>query len=114
RALERQVAPPRAEAVRSTLTAEQIQRVTAELTYEARQIVQAAGVAVYLQAPGEQAYRATFSWESDHPIPSSTTSLPRAFHEIAERGRSVYTPDLTSVANAAGTADALRGLVGVP
>jgi diguanylate cyclase (GGDEF)-like protein len=114
RALERQAPPPRAEAVRSALTAEQIQRVIAELTYEARQIVQAAGVAVYLQAPGEQAYRATFSWESDHPIPSSTTSLPRAFHEIAAHGRSVYTPALTPAANAAGTGDALRGLVGVP
>jgi len=114
RALERQVPPPKAEPVRSALTAEQIQRVTAELTYEARQIVQAAGVAVYLQAPGEQAYRATYSWESDRPIPSSTTSLPRAFHEITEHGRSVYTPSVTPEANAAGTGDALRGLVGVP
>ena len=73
------------------LDCEQVQRVTAELTYAARQIMQAAGVAVYLQAPGEQAYRATFSWDSDHPIPHATTSLPRAFHEIAEHGRTVHT-----------------------
>jgi diguanylate cyclase (GGDEF)-like protein len=100
RALVRQAPPPTVEAVRPVLTAEQVQRITAELTYAARQIVQAAGVAVYLQAPGEQAYRATFSWDSDQPIPHSTTSLPRAFHEIAEHGRS--------------SGDALRGLIGVP
>jgi diguanylate cyclase (GGDEF)-like protein len=113
-ALGRQAPAARPEAVKPLLSGEQVQRLIAALTYEARQIAGAAGVAVYLRPPGEPTYRATFAWESDQPVPHSTTTLPRAFHEIATSGRKVIAVDSPSAAPGRNTTDALSGVVGVP
>ena len=97
-------------------TAEQVHRVTSELSYRAKQISPAPGVAVYLRAPGEHSYRADVSWNSDQAMPHSPLHLPRAFAEVVARGRTVISADLgmDSVLSGRDAQDALRGVVGCP
>lgn len=97
-------------------TAEQVHRVTSELNYRAQQISRAPGVAVYLRAPGEDSYRASFSWNSDQAMPHSPFHLPRVFAEITTHGRTVVSADLgmNSGLMGHGAQDALRGVAGCP
>lgn len=97
-------------------TAEQVHRVTSELNYRAQQISPAPGVAVYLRAPGEDSYRASFSWNSDQAIPHSPFHLPRVFAEVTTHGRTVVSADLGMNSGPMGhdAQDALRGVAGCP
>jgi diguanylate cyclase (GGDEF)-like protein len=97
-----------------TWSPEQLQRVMAELTYRVQHLVNTPGVAVYLRAPGEHTYRASFSWNSDGLMPHSSSHIPRAFQEIATTGRTVVARDLKLHVADAGQPDAVRGLAAVP
>ena len=92
---------------------EQVQRVITELTYRVQHLVNTPGVAVYLRAPGERTYRASFSWNSNGLMPHSSSHIPKAFHEIAATGRTVVARDLQLHAGDAGQTDAVRGLAAV-
>lgn len=114
--LERKVvaSPPPAPAAH--WDAEELQRVMSELAYRTKQLVNTPGVAVYMHGPGDRAYRASFSWNSENLMPHSPYHLPRAFEEIAASGQAVITRDLAIVPNAAGieARDGVRGLAGFP
>lgn len=100
----------------SRWAAEELQRVMSELTYKTKQIVDTPGIAVYMHGPGERAYRASFSWNSEHLMPYSPCHLPRAFEEVTMSGRVVVTRDLAMVSSADenDARDAVRGLAGFP
>lgn len=114
--LERKViaAPPPAPP--SRWLAEELPRVMSELAYRTKQIVHTPGVAVYMHGPGDSAYRASFSWNSENLMPHSPGHLPRAFEEVARSGRAVITRDFAIVPDAAGSEvrDGVRGLAGFP
>lgn len=116
--LERRLAPADAVVEKSPArwTPEQVHRVTSELNYRAQQISRAAGVAVYLRAPGEDAYRASFSWNADQAMPHSPLHLPQAFAEVATHGRTFVSTDLGTSSGLLGhdAKDALRGVAGCP
>ena len=114
--LERRVAPEPADEVSASpaWSPEQLQRVMAELTYRVQHLVNTPGVAVYLRAPGERTYRASFSWNSDGLMPHSSSHIPKAFQEIATTGRTVVVRDLKLLVPDAGQYDAVRGLAAVP
>ncbi len=100
----------------SRWAADELQRVMSELTYNAKQIVNLPGVAVYMHAPGDRAYRASFSWNSQNLMPHSPCHLPQAFDEIALSGRVVIERDFANAPNTADqdSRDAVRGLAGFP
>lgn len=116
RCLERRVAPAPENQVSASpaWSPEQLQRVMAELTYRVQHLVNTPGVAVYLRAPGERTYRASFSWNSDGLMPHSSSQIPKAFEEIATTGRTIVARDLTPLVADAGQQDAVRGLAAVP
>jgi len=93
---------------------EQLQRVMAELTYRVQHLVNTPGVAVYLRAPGERTYRASFSWNSDGLMPHSSSHIPKAFQDIATTGRTVVVRDLNQAVADDGQHEAIRGLAAVP
>ena len=66
-----------------------------ELSHKARQLSSAAGVAVYLKAPGETRFRASVSWTSEAPIPNIPAWMPYVFNSVVETGRALLMPDLT-------------------
>ncbi|HET9702414.1 MAG TPA: GAF domain-containing protein [Vicinamibacterales bacterium] len=89
----------------------------AELANRARQLCGSPGVAVYMRAPGETRFHASFTWMSDDLMPHSPVHLPRAFERIIQTGESIVARDVA--ANDRGgspelTDDAVRGFAGVP
>ncbi|MEO7158734.1 MAG: diguanylate cyclase [Vicinamibacterales bacterium] len=89
-----------------------------DLSNRARQLCGTPGVAVYMKAPGDTRFRATFAWISDDLMPHSPHHLPRAFERITQTGESIVSRDLRAgeadAAAAGDGADAVRGLAGVP
>jgi diguanylate cyclase (GGDEF)-like protein len=88
----------------------------ADLANRARQVCGTPGVAVYMRAPGEARYRASFTWMSDDLMPHSPVHLPRAFDRISQSGESIVVRDvaLDSAASPDDAYDAVRGFAGVP
>lgn len=94
-----------------------IRQRMAELANRARQLCGSPGVAVYMRAPGETRFHASFTWMSDDLMPHSPVHLPRAFERIIQTGESIVARDVA--ANDRGgspelTDDAVRGFAGVP
>ena len=96
----------------------EIEETMNAIVRQARQIVEAPGVAVYLKEPGETRFRACFKWSSDELMPQSPYFIPRAFNRIRESGETVVIPDLIDVRSgnvpAAAATDPVQGLIGVP
>jgi len=93
-------------------------RTIADLLARARQVCGAAGIAVYLRAPGQMQFRASVTWTSEVPMPDSPPHIPRVFDIVLETGDALVFPDLDedsipglprSLAS-----DEVRGLVAVP
>lgn len=90
------------------------QRMT-DLSSRARQLCGTPGVAVYMRAPGDTRFRATFAWVSDDLMPHSPHHLPSAFERITQTGEIVVSRDLGGQADPGGDGqDAVRGVAGVP
>lgn len=88
-----------------------------DLAHRARQLCGTPGVAVYMRAPGETRFHASFTWMSDDLMPHSPVHLPQAFDRITQTGQSIVARDVTADAHAASpelTDDAVRGFAGVP
>ena len=95
---------------------DKIMKVLADQT---RRLSDAPGVAVYLKAPGDTAFRTLLSWASEDSIPHLPHALPRAFNHVVETGRAVMLPDIREMARAEdgpqdAIAEAAAGLVAVP
>ena len=89
------------------------------LTDKTRRLSDAPGVAVYLKAPGDTAFRTLLSWASEDSIPHLPHALPRAFNHVVETGRAVMLPDIRDMARSEDApqdaiAEAPGGLVAVP
>ena len=87
-----------------------------DLSSRARQLCGTPGVAVYMKAPGDTRFRATFAWMSDDLMPHSPHHLPRAFDRITQTGEVIVSRDLraTEAEPSEDGPDAVRGLAGVP
>lgn len=95
---------------------DKIMKVLADKT---RHLSDAPGIAVYLKAPGDTAFRTLLSWESEDSIPHVPHALPRAFNHVVETGRAVMLPDIREMAHLDASPqetveDATCGLVAVP
>jgi diguanylate cyclase (GGDEF)-like protein len=117
-ALSPQGMPRAGEPAGSVIEPDDLRQQMTDLSNRARQLCGTPGVAVYMKAPGETRYRATFAWISDDLMPHSPHHLPKAFERITQTGEVVVSRDLrASDADAPTTADgpdAVRGLAGVP
>jgi CheY-like chemotaxis protein/GGDEF domain-containing protein len=113
-------------ALRKTVDiAEQSQATAAETVYatmsglseKARQISQAAGVAVYFRDAPDQRFRSTATWLPDEPTPRSLDPLPIALNRILETHEAMVVMDLAAN-RAPGSpplaADELHSLIAVP
>jgi diguanylate cyclase (GGDEF)-like protein len=109
-----EAAPEKAVAALPSWSAEQLQRVMAELAYRIQHLISTPGVAVYLRGPRERSYRASFSWNSDSVMPHSSAHIPRAFQEVTSTGRSVVARDLQPHVDDVSQSDGVRGLAAVP
>jgi diguanylate cyclase (GGDEF)-like protein len=107
---EREPAPPAAEP-------DNLRQKMEDLANRARQLCGAPGVAVYMRAPNDSRYQASFTWMSDDLMPHSPLHLPQAFERITHSGDSIVMRDVTVAVGAASpelTDDAVRGFAGVP
>ena len=91
----------------------------AALANRAQQLCGVPGVAVYVRAPGEEKFRASFAWSSDDLMPHSPWHLPRAFEHITRTGESLVVRNVSASSDAADWAieyaeDAVQGFAGVP
>ncbi len=94
-----------------------LRKKMADLVNRAQQLCGTPGVAIYLRAPGDVKFRASFAWQSDDLMPHSTWHLPRAFDRITQTGESIVMRDVALDGPAESddsSDDAVRGLVGVP
>jgi diguanylate cyclase (GGDEF)-like protein len=92
-------------------------RIMRALADKTRRLCDAPGVAVYLKAPGDTAFRTLLNWAAEDAIPHVPHALPRAFNHVVETGRAVMLPDIHDMArpNAQDAIeDATCGLVAVP
>jgi diguanylate cyclase (GGDEF)-like protein len=94
-------------------------KVMQVLADKTRRLSDAPGVAVYLKAPGDTAFRTAIGWASEDAIPHLPHALPRAFNHVVETGRAVMLPDIRDMARPDdvpqdAVADATGGLVAVP
>jgi diguanylate cyclase (GGDEF)-like protein len=116
-ALEPEDAAPEEPVVEPSSETDTLRDKMADLANRARQVCGTPGVAVYMRAPGETRYRASFSWISDDLMPHSPLHLPRAFERITQSGESMVVRDVT-LEPADGAPheahDAVRGFAGVP
>ena len=95
---------------------DKIMKVLADQT---RRLSDAPGIAVYLKAPGDTAFRTLLSWASEESIPHLPYALPRAFNHVVETGRAVMLPDIRDMARLEdvpkdAVEESTRGLVAVP
>src|SRR5688500_18182172 len=84
-----------------------------------RHLSDAPGIAVYLKAPGDTAFRTLLSWAAEDSIPHVPHALPRAFTHVVETGRAVMLPYIREMVRVdaspqEGAEDAMCGLVAVP
>jgi diguanylate cyclase (GGDEF)-like protein len=89
------------------------------LADQTRRLSDAPGIAVYLKAPGDTAFRTLLSWASEDAIPHLPYALPRAFNHVVETGRAVMLPDIRDMARpdevpTEAVEESTRGLVAVP
>lgn len=89
------------------------------LADQTRRLTDAPGIAVYLKAPGDTAFRTLLSWASEDSIPHLPYALPRAFNHVVETGRAVMLPDIRDMARSEDVPrdaieESTRGLVAVP
>jgi diguanylate cyclase (GGDEF)-like protein len=118
RVLQTQVDPsvPSSAAAPEDRDGDKFMKVLADQT---RRLSDAPGVAVYLKAPGDTAFRTLLSWASEDAIPHLPYALPRAFNHVVETGRAVMLPDLRDMARSEdvpkeAVEESTRGLVAVP
>jgi CheY-like chemotaxis protein len=97
---------------------DEIHRTMSALSDRARRLSGAAGVAVYLKAPGQSQFRAMVTWTADAPVPDSPPHIPRVVDEVLETGEPLVLPDLSAhTSSGAGRSlapEAIRGLIAVP
>jgi diguanylate cyclase (GGDEF)-like protein len=89
----------------------------ADLANRARQLCGTPGVAVYMRAPNDTRFQASFTWMSDDLMPHSPLHLPQAFERVTQTGESIVMKDVLLDERAASpelTDDAVRGFAGVP
>ena len=88
----------------------------AGVSERARRLCGTAGVAVYMRAPGETRFRASYAWISDDVMPQSPVHLPRAFEHITQTGETMVWNDIAPENGrpSASAPDQVRGLAGVP
>ena len=89
------------------------------LAGKTRSLSDAPGVAVYLKAPGDTAFRTLASWAGEEALPHLPHALPRAFNHVVETGRPVMLPDIRDMARGEDVPqdavdDSTGGLVAVP
>jgi diguanylate cyclase (GGDEF)-like protein len=94
-------------------------KIMKALADQTRRLSDAPGIAVYLKAPGDTAFRTLLSWASEDSIPHLPYALPRAFNHVVETGRAVMLPDIRDLARSEDVAqeaveESTRGLVAVP
>jgi diguanylate cyclase (GGDEF)-like protein len=109
--------PERAAAVSVPGEPDALRKKMADLAKRAQQLCGTPGVAIYMRAPGDEKYRASFAWLSDDLMPHSPWHLPHAFERITQSGESLLIADVESDRSSwpAGEAsDAVRGFAGVP
>ena len=92
-------------------------RIMKTLADNTRGLTDAPGIAVYLKAPGDTAFRTLLSWTAEDALPHLPHALPRAFNHVVETGRAVMLPDIRDLARAEDVPqveDFTGGLVAVP
>ena len=94
-------------------------KIMKTLADKTRHVCDAPGVAVYLKAPGDTAFRTVLSWASADAIPHLPHALPRAFNQVVETGQPVVLPDIQGPSPSddvplEAIEDATGGLVAVP
>jgi GGDEF domain-containing protein/CheY-like chemotaxis protein len=96
---------------------DEVDQTLRTLSDRARQLCGAPGVAVYLKAPRETAFRSAITWTSDAPIPS-VVGLPQALNSVVDNGATLVVPDpaARSLSNRIDFAsqNSMRGMVAVP
>jgi diguanylate cyclase (GGDEF)-like protein len=107
---------PRSAATPTDHDGDTIMRALADKT---RRLSDAPGVAVYLKAPGDIAFRTLVSWASEDSITHLPHALPRAFNSVVETGRAVMLPDIRDMARGGdvpeeAAEESTAGLVAVP
>jgi diguanylate cyclase (GGDEF)-like protein len=104
---------PRRPAMSSPENADKIMKTLAE---QARQLCDAAGVAVCLRTPGDTGFRTFVDWTSDESLPHLPYAVPQALDRVIETGRTI--PDVHGVPPLDVAHDTMdnttRGLAAVP